>query len=164
MDTAASSLPSPSLQERYILTQVGQQQLAFPSQWVAEILLIERSQILALPFYDPALLGVVHHHGRIVPLVAIQPLLEGVVRSMRETVSVVQLGHEVGPLAGIGIVVDQALENRSHDQMPTALVDADASTPSSTKTALHLFQPQLLSDRLWQPQRWLAVEPAATHH
>lgn len=161
MDAEASSRSPHSLQERYILTQVGQQRLAFPSQWVAEILLIERSQILALPFYDPLLLGVVHHHGQIVPLVAIQPLLEGSARPMRETISVVQLG-EVGGLAGVGVVVDQALENRSHEQLPINPSEPEAAGSSAPETPVRLFEPQMLGDRLWQPQRWQLTQATMT--
>lgn len=155
MDTEASSSSLASLQDRYILTQVGHQRLAFPSQWVAEILLIERWQILNLPFYAPMILGVVHHQGRIVPLLAIQHLFAGNPGTIRETVSVVQLSREAGNLAGIGIVVDRALENRSRDQLPDGLFHHEPFTtlPPAEKTT-RLFSPEILDDRLWHPQRW----------
>ncbi|MBD1868938.1 chemotaxis protein CheW [Leptolyngbya sp. FACHB-671] len=150
---------SPSLQDRYILTQVGDQQFAFPSVCVAEILLIERSQILALPFYDAAILGVVHNHGRIVPLVEIQRLFKKTSGLMRETVNVVQLSQETEHLAGIGIVVDQILDNRSPGQLPDDMLSVAASKLSGTVSppvqgSIQLFRPELLSDRLWTPQYW----------
>jgi chemotaxis signal transduction protein len=167
MDAAAESpmqvetefSTSPSLQDRYILTQVGDQQIAFPSVCVAEVLLIERSQILALPFYDAAILGVVHQHGRIVPLVEIQRLFKKTSGLMRETVNVVQLSQETEHLAGIGIVVDQVLDNRSRGQISDeafdlATSDLPGAVPLSVKGSVQLFQPELLSDRLWMPQYW----------
>jgi chemotaxis signal transduction protein len=150
MEAELSALPS--LQERYILTQVEDQQFAFPSLWVAEILLIERSQILTIPFYDAAILGVVHHHGRIVPLVEIRRLVKKTSGLMRETVNVVQLSQEAEHLAGIGIVVDKVLDGRSQDQFDQAL--GLAASASSTKAAIQFFHAELLSDRLWMPQHW----------
>ncbi|GAB4383759.1 MAG: hypothetical protein Kow00121_46190 [Elainellaceae cyanobacterium] len=142
-------------QERYVVTQVGTHQLAFLSHWVAEILLIERLQILSLPFYEPSLLGVVHNHGQIVPLVSGQVFLQATQRSTREAISVVQLSQALGHLAGVGIVVDQALESRSRDQLPEWLFDSNSSKSSSQPHALlQLFRPELLSDRLWHPMRW----------
>ncbi|NJO39165.1 MAG: chemotaxis protein CheW [Cyanobacteria bacterium CRU_2_1] len=153
MDVETNSSSLQSLQDRYILTQIGQQQLAFPSQWVAEILLIERSQVLILPFYDSAILGVVHHRGQIVPLVAIQQIFEGMAGATREIISVVQLSQKADSLAGIGIVVDRALENRSHEQFTNAFSEHDhvAVSPQTEQTIL-LFRPEMLSDRLWEPQ------------
>jgi chemotaxis signal transduction protein len=149
----------PSLQDRYILTQVGDQQIAFPSVCVAEVLLIERSQILALPFYDAAILGVVHQHGRIVPLVEIQRLFRKTSGLMRETVNVVQLSQEMEHLAGIGIVVDQVLDNRSRGQLSDEAFELAASVAAPVASAvvagsIQLFRPELLSDRLWMPQYW----------
>lgn len=150
---------SPSLQDRYILTQIGDQRIAFPSVCVAEVRLIERSQILALPFYDAAILGVVHQHGRIVPLVEIQRLFKKTSGLMRETVNVVQLSQETEYLAGIGIVVDQVLDNRSRGQLSDEAFDLAASdlpgaVPLPVKGSVQLFQPELLGDRLWMPQYW----------
>lgn len=167
MDAAAESpmqvetefSTSPSLQDRYIFTQVGDQQIAFSSVCVAEVLLIERSQILALPFYDTAILGVVHQHGRIVPLVEMQRLFKKTSGLMRETVNVVQLSKETGHLAGIGIVVDQVLDNRSRGQLSDEAFDLAASAavpvPSTlVEGSIQIFRPELLSDRLWMPQYW----------
>src|SRR5689334_20224029 len=72
VDIETTSFSLQSFQSRYIVTQVGPQKIGFPSQWVAEIMLVERSQILKLPFYNSRLLGVVHHQGSIIPLVTLQ--------------------------------------------------------------------------------------------
>ena len=39
-----------ALVDRFILTQVAESTLVFPAAWVAEIIRIDRSQILDLPF------------------------------------------------------------------------------------------------------------------
>lgn len=151
LSQAATSLSSEPVSERYILTHVGTQQLAFPAQWVAEILLVERSQILVLPFYDPMLLGVMHHHGQVVPLLSIWQALAGGTAPTRETLCVVQLGQHAGRLSGIGVVVDRASDTRSGDALldPNRL-QSEVIAPES----IQFFQPQLLSDSLWKPQRW----------
>jgi hypothetical protein len=55
------------LADRFILTQVERFTLVFPAVWVAEILRLDRSQILDLPFYDPLMVGIINHNGRITP-------------------------------------------------------------------------------------------------
>jgi chemotaxis signal transduction protein len=149
----ASPEPIQSLQDRFIMAQVGQRQLAFPSPYVAEILLVERSQLLTIPFYEAALLGVVHHHGKIVPLVSIHPILEESPGSIREMIDVIQLGEDVGSIAGIGIVVDRVLESQSREQLADEFVDPSISGLQSPM-GIQLFRPDLLSDRLWIPKRW----------
>jgi len=147
----SEALSSEPASDRYILTHVGTQQLAFPAQWVAEILLVERSQILNLPFYDPMLLGVIHHHGKIVPLVSIWQALAGATAPNRETLCVVQLSQQAGRLSGIGIVVDRASDTRMGDALfPPASLQQD----SLPIVPIQFFQPQLLNDSLWKPQRW----------
>ena len=141
--TETSDRSLPSLQSRYMLTQVGQQSLAFPSHWVSEIVLIERSQILSLPFYDRALLGLIHHNGSIVPLLAAHSLLLEALgqdkrsRAMKETLTVVRLGPATDGLVGVGIVVNQVIGNLKPEQL-----------------AKHrLFQLSDIPSQLWQP-RW----------
>lgn len=151
------SLP-PDPSDRYILTHVGQQQILFASEWVAEILLVDRSQILVLPFYDPSLLGIIHYHSQMIVLVAIgQILAEATV--MRETLSVVQLSAAADRLAGVGIVVDRASDHQLRDQLSPALFDPNSTTAtpdhqSHPPQPVQIFHPGLLPDHLWQPQRW----------
>lgn len=156
--SSLSALSASPASDRYILTHVGQQQLLFPSEWVAEILLVDRSQILVLPFYDPSFLGIVHYPGQMILLVAIgQILAEATV--MRETLSVVQLSAAADRLAGVGIVVDRASDHQLRDQISPALFDPDLATAapddqSRQPQPVQIFHPGLLPDRLWQPQRW----------
>lgn len=136
----------PALKSRYLLTHIGDQALAFPSQWVAEIILVERSQVLSLPFYSSLLLGVVHHQGTIVPLIAVHGLLSNKLNQeirpamLKETLSVVRLGPQAEHLAGVGIVVEQVIEQA---------ID-DFTTESST--SYNIFQPSDVPSQIWQPQ------------
>lgn len=142
LDPEPSLLTFPSLQNRPIVTQVGQQQLAFPSQWVAEILLVERSQILSLPFYDPTLLGLIYHQGQIVPLISAHILLsEGLdqerrLRAMQETLTVVHLGQAIDQLAGVGIVVEEVVSNAATQPLSRQRVFQVADVPG------HIWQPR----------------------
>jgi chemotaxis signal transduction protein len=143
LDSEAALLPVPSLQSRPILTQVGQQQLAFPSHWVAEILLVERSKILSLPFYDPMLLGLIYRQGQVIPLISAHVLLSEALdqdkrfRAMQETLTVIHLGQTTHQLAGIGIVVEEIVNN------PTAQL----------LSKQRVFQLSDVPSHIWQPHR-----------
>jgi chemotaxis signal transduction protein len=78
--------------QRFILTQLGEMTLVFPSHLVAETLLVERTQILSLPFYDPLVLGCVHSGGQIVPLVDMHLLIGIRMSLVREVLTIVRLG------------------------------------------------------------------------
>lgn len=142
-DPEATLLPLASLQSRHILTQVGQQQLAFPSHWVAEILLVERSKILSLPFYGPMLLGLIYRQGQVIPLISAHALLSEALdqdkrfRAMQETLTVIHLGQATHQLAGIGIVVEEVVSS------PTA-------QPLSKQRVFHLSD---VPSHIWQPCR-----------
>ena len=147
-DTNTDSLSSQFLHDRYILTAVGEQQLAFRSQWVDEIILVERSRVLALPFYGPMILGVVHHQSHIVPLISSHVALpekptQTVHESlMKETLSVIRLGSSVGEHAGVGLVVGRVIGSVSEEQI------------STSKSIIRRFDLQDVPNRVWQPQRW----------
>lgn len=138
-------------QQRYILTQVEQVTFVFPLALVAEIPIVERSQILTMPFYSPVVMGILHHAGRIVPLVSLRQLL-GIGKGFAtERLTVVQLSAAAAEQAGLGLVVDRTLGMRSHSQLPPDLFDA---VQSNSEPNLRLFKPELLADSLWQPLRW----------
>ncbi|XGV97974.1 MAG: hypothetical protein ACAF41_03370 [Leptolyngbya sp. BL-A-14] len=128
-------------QRRYMLTQVGQQSLVFPSHWVSEIMLIERSQILNLPFYDRALLGLAHYNSNIVPLLSAQLLLTETsghdVRSktLKETLTTIRLSVAVDGLTGVGIVVDHVVGSFTHERVTNQRFFQRSDVPS------HLWQP-----------------------
>jgi chemotaxis signal transduction protein len=141
MEHEISSLDSlVDLTHQYIVARVGSRRLAFPQAWVAGLLLVERSQVLTLPFYHSAILGVVHHQGNLVPLVQLQYLVEGVSGQLREVFNVVQLTHPAD-LAGVGLVIDQILGRFSE-----ARIAADST--------IEPLQPEILDKSLCQPQRW----------
>ncbi len=127
-------------ESHYILTQVGERRIAFPTQTITGILLTERSQVLALPFYHEMILGVVHYQGQLVPLVTLRHLLEGKPSPLREVFNAVQLSESTS-VPGLGLIVDQLLGHCGEDQV------ADDHT-------IERFQPQILEPTLWQPQRW----------
>ena len=147
-----ASIQSEENQPRYILTQIAQFTFVFPLTLVAEIPIVERSQILAMPFYAPAVMGVLHHAGHIVPLVSLRQIL-GITTVATERLTVVQLSAATAQ-AGLGLVVDRTLGMRSHSQLPPDLFHA---TQSNSEPNLRLFEPKILADRLWQPLRWRSM-------
>jgi chemotaxis signal transduction protein len=138
------------LANRFILTEVERLTLVFPAVWVAEILRIERTQILDLPFYNPLLVGIVNHSSRIVPLIAAAKLLDLASFSLRERLLVVRLNETAGKFANVGIIVDRAIGSTTRDLLPQSLFDPDLTTDRR----LSLLQPESLPTDLWQPQRW----------
>lgn len=135
--TAELTIPK----NQYILTQVGTRRLAFPSTSVSGILLVERSHVLALPFYQKALLGIVHHQGQLVALVVLQQVLEGSAGQAREVFNAVQLSENTSA-PGLGLVIDRLLGTCNEEQI-------------SSSDDVEAFQPQLLEPTLWQPKRWV---------
>jgi chemotaxis signal transduction protein len=127
-------------QDRYLLTVTGAQQLAFPSQWVAEIMVVERSQILSLPFYHPMLLGVVHQRGMIIPLITLsQPQRSG---NRSSQFTVIRLNQSVAHLAGVGITVDRVVGTSAQT----------TEQPQSAHSPLRIFQPTQIPASVWQPR------------
>jgi chemotaxis signal transduction protein len=132
METQTQSL---SLRDRYLIAQVGRQKLAFPAYWVKDILIVERSQLLALPFYDPILLGVIYHQNQIVPLVSAKKILAED-NLWQQTLTAVRLGEMAGNLNGVGVVVNR---------MTGSLTEAELSHERR-------FEVADLDDRIWQPR------------
>jgi chemotaxis signal transduction protein len=137
--------------ERYVLTQVKQQQLAFPSQWVAEIIRIEdHSRILPLPFYSPMILGIIHHQGSLVPLLASECMWtnlselpkEGLLRG--QTLSAIRLSEAATEMAGVALVVDQVINTVSVDML------------TQHNQPVKLFELANIPSQVWHPQRWEA--------
>jgi chemotaxis signal transduction protein len=120
---------------RYIMTEVRQASLAFPAAWVREVLLVDPSRLLRIPFYHPAILGVVHHQGEVVPLAEI-PGSQGGASMQQGFLTVIRLGRLVGSLTGLGIVVDRVMGN--------VILDPESST--------QIFTPADLPTQLWYPQ------------
>jgi chemotaxis signal transduction protein len=136
-----------SLADRFISTAVERLTLVFPAVWVAEILRIDRAQILDLPFYDPLLMGVIHQNGAIVPLVAGTRLLNIEQFGVRERAIVVKLNENAGSLANIGIVVDRAIGTSNRADLPP-----DLFTATATDGSMLMMRPDLIPPSLWQPR------------
>ncbi|NKB17825.1 MAG: chemotaxis protein CheW [Pseudanabaena sp. CRU_2_10] len=144
-------------EQRFILAGVDQFIIVFPSNVVADISIVDRSQILSLPFYDPVIWGIIHRSGQIVPLVSLRQIfgVSAGFMTERQRLTVVQLNPAMGGLAGVGLIVDTTLGTSSVQELPSDLFSAEMSTGSSkSNSKMRLFQPEMLGDRLWQPQRW----------
>jgi chemotaxis signal transduction protein len=142
-DAQAVTEPVRARESRHILTQVGDQKLAFPPTWVLEVMRVEQAAILPLPFYSSAILGVVNHQGEIVPLIVAQSaVFKQTERPRRETLTAIRLSQTVGSLAGIALIVDQVIGSVSSQQV------------SAQRSEIRLFQPQDISGQIWQPRRW----------
>jgi chemotaxis signal transduction protein len=142
--------PQTSLADRFISTQVERFTLVFPAVWVAEILRLDRTQILDLPFYDSPLIGIINHKAQCTPLIAMARLLDTQMSEMlTERVMVVKLNDAAGVLANVGIVVDRAIGSSTHQELPAEIFD----TPTTTATTM-LMRPELIPTTIWQPQRW----------
>jgi chemotaxis signal transduction protein len=138
------------LADRFISTQVERFTLVFPAVWVAEIVRLDRSQILDLPFYDPLLLGIVNHNAQITPLIAAARLLETIEPfSLKEKLMVVRLNQSAGSLANIGVVVDRSIGSYTRQELPPELFE-----PNKIDSNILLMRPELIPSNLWQPQRW----------
>jgi chemotaxis signal transduction protein len=126
-----------SLSDRYLITEVGGEKLAFRADWIADILLVERSQLLVLPFYNPMLLGIINYHDQIVPLVSMKTILgEGVQEARaQQNLTVLRLRESVGKLGGVGLSVDRLIKSSSKAQLKEERRFEVADIPA------HLWQP-----------------------
>ncbi|WP_310424470.1 chemotaxis protein CheW [Chamaesiphon sp. VAR_48_metabat_135_sub] len=137
-----------ALADRFISTEVERFTLVFPAVWIAEILRIDRSEILDLPFYDPLLTGIIHHDGQILPLIAAARLLKVEKFALRERLVVVRLNETAGSIANIGIIIDRAIGSSTRQDLP-----AEIFTAPTTDTPMLLMHPGLIPPDLWQPRR-----------
>ncbi|WP_155898092.1 hypothetical protein [Allocoleopsis franciscana] len=154
VDIETHSFSLQSFQRRYILTQIGEQKISFPSQWVTEIMLIERSQILKLPFYDSRLEGIVHHQGNIISLITPQlsnPVTqEHLIQRQRiqEKLTAIRLSSSVSELFGVGLIVDRVIGSISQEQL--GLNQQQAT--ESFNLSIEMFQPEKIPQSIWQPR------------
>jgi chemotaxis signal transduction protein len=154
---SSPTLPvSTAFSDRYILTQVGPSTLVFPAAWVFEIVRAERSQVLELPFYDPLILGIVHHNGSVVPLIASHRVLQLEPPILREMLTIVRLSEAAGSLVNLGLIVDRALGSTTRSQLPSTLFEASATSPlvNTPEAAMVLLNQAWFDPQMWQPQRW----------
>ena len=138
-----------SLADRFILTQIEQQTLVFPAIWVAEILRIDRSQILDLPFYDSLLVGIANYNGQMTPLIAAARILKLEQYSVPEQVIVVRLNRAAGELENVGIIVNRVVGSSTGSELPNNLLTTNRAG------AMVMMHSGLVPTSLWQPQYWI---------
>ena len=99
---------------RYIVAKVGDRSVTFPDVLISEIIILERNAILALPFYETAIIGVTHHQATVMPLLLLR-LLMGEQRTLiTESLTVVRLSKLADNLSnknlgGVGVIVDRVV-------------------------------------------------------
>ncbi|MFZ4555123.1 MAG: chemotaxis protein CheW [Pseudanabaena sp.] len=106
---------------RYILAKVGDRTVTFPDLLVSEIIIIDRSAILALPFYTTAIVGVIHHQAQVMPLLLLQLVLEERSALIKESLTIVRLSKLADDLSdqhlsGVGIIVDRVIGSLTTDE------------------------------------------------
>jgi chemotaxis signal transduction protein len=138
-----------SIRSQYLLTQVESQKIAIASRWIEDVFILERDQILPMPFYGTHLLGLTHHQNQVVPLLATQFLVtESGQKSqslMRDQMRVIRLNEVTGSLMGIGLVVDQILGYVSPEQL------------QEFRSTLLTLQLEAIPPQFWRPNRWGTV-------
>lgn len=143
--------------QNFILARLEQLTLVFSSTIIASIVIVERSQILTLPFYDPALLGIIHHSGQILPLISLRQVMNLTASQATERLTVVRLSDAAEDLADIGLVVDSTLGMRSSDQLPPDLFTTNQLPDLTPQPKMQLFQPSILASHLWLPRKWQSL-------
>lgn len=140
---------------RFILAQLDRLTLVLPANLVLETLLVQRSQILSMPFYSPAIMGCLHYAGQLVPLVTVDRLLGIAIGITREQLTVIRLAESAEKFAGVGLVVDRVVGTQMGEQLPPELFEAELYFPATeNETTFKLFNPQLLSSEMFVPQHW----------
>lgn len=138
--TLDANLP---LYDRYVLAELGNSSVVSPDIFVAEVLILERSAILAIPFYSGAVLGVTHHQGQILPLVSLRRALTDSKMLLPEKINVVRLSPEAGDLGGMGLVVDRVVSS----------ITAEQYAKGKDYIRLEELLPRL-GTKIWEPVRW----------
>lgn len=163
---------------RYIATKVAEHTVTFPDVLVSEIMIIERNTILVLPFYEPSIVGVIHHQAHVIPLMLLR-LLMGEQRAMlTESLTVVVLGKisdnlSIKSHSGVGIIVDRVVgsitteEHQKNNLQPSInsnlLVSSKAKHKKINQIVANIKETEytpieiILSSvptHIWQPQRW----------
>ncbi len=153
-DIAEQNTSQVQLIDRFILTQITgvecQSILVFPATWVTEILRVNRTQILALPFYNPLLVGIIDRDGEIIPLIAAARLLDLVPPYLPEQLMVVKLNKSSEMLGNVGLIVDRLIGTTTRQELPPDLFTAHRAGE------LVMMRSALVPIDSWQPQYQLA--------
>jgi CheW-like domain len=139
--------------DRFIVTKIigvkaGIEQhfaLVFPAIWVAEVLRVDRSQILELPFYNPSLIGIIDRGGEITPLIAAAYCLD-LKSSLGEKLVVIRLNKTNEKLGNVGLIVDRLVGINTRAQLPSDLFTTHRSAE------MIMMRLELVPTTIWQPQ------------
>ena len=106
---------------RYIVAKVGDRSVTFPDILVSEIIIIDRNAIVALPFYETAIIGVTHHQATVMPLLLLRLLIGEQRTLITESLTVVRLSKiadDFGDknLSGVGVIVDRVIGSLTIDE------------------------------------------------
>jgi len=150
--TTPEVLPSYS---RYVLAYLGTMSLVFPDVFVSEIMIVERSELMTIPFFNSSILGLVHQQGVIVTLVSLRQAFLGAANRalIPEKMTVVRLSDELEAFAGAGLVVDRVTGSISSEQFQNLQLDESNQTEYTRLESLITLLPDL-GQELWEPYRW----------
>jgi chemotaxis signal transduction protein len=106
---------------RYIVAKVGAHSVTFPDLLVSEIIIIDRNAIVALPFYETAIIGVTHHQATVMPLLLLRLLMGEERTLLTESLTVVRLSKLANNfgnknLSGTGVIVDRVIGSLTIDE------------------------------------------------
>lgn len=166
---------------RYIVAKVGDRSVTFPDILVSEIIVLDRSAILALPFYEVAIIGVTHHQATVMPLLLLRALMGEQRTLITESLTVVRIskiadGLGDKNLSEVGVIVDRVIGSLTIDEYQDldlysstqyeSTIPAIAATDSSKKiyqTVANIKENEYtpieiilssIPNHIWQPQRW----------
>ncbi|MBD2178145.1 hypothetical protein H6F42_14590 [Pseudanabaena sp. FACHB-1998] len=164
---------------RYIVAKIGDRLVTFPDVLVSEIMILGRNVILALPFYENAIVGVVHHQATLMPLLLLRLIMGEQRALLTESLTVVRLSKiaenlNYKHLAGIGLIVDRvigSLTTEEHQYIglhpseslePSDLIGNNSKKINQTVANIQEteYTPiEIILSRtpthIWQPLRWL---------
>ncbi|NJN24308.1 MAG: hypothetical protein HC810_07890 [Acaryochloridaceae cyanobacterium RL_2_7] len=135
---------SSSIRRQVILAEYQGTPVAFPSLWVDEVMFFPCQQLYHLPFYPSQLLGLVPHHGRLVPLVEkVDVNADTSTKAhLQEHIRAIRLSQHAGPFNGVAIIVDKIIGTMSTEEF-------------ERQTDVQLFSPDDLATDTFQPHRWV---------
>lgn len=141
-----SSIEQSLLIDRFILAQVANITLVFPATWVAEILRVDRSHVLTLPFYNRFLLGVIDLNGQTIPLLNTADLLKLTQVTLPEKIVVIRLNRVEEGLSNVGLIIDRSIGTATRQELPPDLFTTHRAGE------LVMMRSTLIPIDSWQPQ------------
>ena len=135
--TITTSPPTSTISQRYLVGLVGKERFAFPESWISDIVTVNHSQILSLPFYRSGMIGIMSYQGKILPLLSARafcPKLPSL-NWNKKNLMAVRLGQSLGDLVGVGVIVERIIQSVIATQLNTE----------------NILQPSQLPDSFWLP-------------